>query len=46
MGILALLLHEQYGSNATVALTPERGCGFQASLKEDRLQIDYTAGKK
>ncbi|MDO4200912.1 MAG: hypothetical protein Q4D25_02130 [Bacteroidales bacterium] len=45
MGILALLLHEQYGSNATVALTPERGCGFQASLKEDRLQIDYTAGK-
>ena len=46
MGILALLLYEQYGSNATVALTPERGCGFQASLKEDRLQIDYTAGKK
>lgn len=46
MGILALLLHEQYGSNATVALTPERGCGFQASLNEDRLQIDYTAGKK
>ena len=41
MGILALLLYEQYGSNATVALTPERGCGFQASLKEDRLQIDY-----
>lgn len=46
MGILALLLNEQYGSKATVALTPERGCGFQASLKEGRLQIDYTGGKK
>ncbi|MBQ2535503.1 MAG: hypothetical protein II549_01205 [Bacteroidaceae bacterium] len=41
MGILALLLHEQYGSNATVALTPEREHGFQAQVDEGRLMITF-----
>ncbi len=41
MGILALLLFEQYGSNATVALTPERGHGFQAQVDEGRLMITF-----
>lgn len=39
MGILALLLHEQYGSGATVALTPVREHGFQALLEDGRLMI-------
>ena len=39
MGILALLLFEQYGSNATVALTPEREHGVQAQVDEGRLMI-------
>ena len=39
MGILALLLHEQYGSGATVALTPVREHGFQAQVDEGRLMI-------
>ena len=41
MGILALLLFEQYGSNATVALTPEREHGFQAQVDEGRLMITF-----
>ena len=41
MGILALLLFEQYGSNATVALTPEREHGFQALVDEGRLMITF-----
>ena len=41
MGILALLLHEQYGSNATVVLTPEREHGFQAQVDEGRLMITF-----
>lgn len=39
MGILALLLHEQYGSGATVALTPVREHGFQALVEDGRLMI-------
>ena len=39
MGILALLLHEQYGSGATVALTPVREHGFQALVEDGRLVI-------
>ena len=41
MGILALLLYEQYGAHATIALTPEREKGFQAVLSEGRLMIVY-----
>lgn len=39
MGILALLLFEQYGSGATVALTPVREHGFQALVEDGRLMI-------
>ena len=42
MGILALLLHERYGSHATCALTPERNKGFQALMDDGKLLIDYT----
>ena len=42
MGILALLLHERYGSRATVTLTPERRHGFQARIDGGRLLISYT----
>ena len=41
MGILALLLHERYGSGATVALTPERGHGFWALVDEGKLMIQF-----
>ena len=41
MGILALLLHEQYGSGATVALTPECEHGFQALVDNGRLMIVF-----
>ena len=41
MGILALLLYEQYGSHASVALTPEREHGFRAVLQDGKLLIDY-----
>lgn len=43
MGILALLLFERYGEQATVALTPERPQGFQARIDEGRLLIDNTS---
>lgn len=39
MGILALLLYEQYGQKATVVLTPERERGFQAKVDDGRLMI-------
>lgn len=42
MGILALLLYEKYGLNATVALTPAREHGFQALVEEGRLQIIFS----
>ena len=41
MGILALLLHERYGSRATVALTSGRDKGFRALLDDGKLLIDY-----
>jgi hypothetical protein len=41
MGILALLLHERYGSDATVALTPEREHGFRALVDEGKLMIQF-----
>lgn len=41
MGILALLLSEQYGSGATVALTPAREHGFQARVNEGRLMMTF-----
>lgn len=41
MGILALLLHEQYGSGATVALTPVREHGFQALVEDGQLMITF-----
>ncbi len=41
MGILALLLYEQYGSGATVALTPECEHGFQALVDNGRLMIVF-----
>lgn len=41
MGILALLLHERYGSGVTVALTPAREHGFQAQVDEGRLMITF-----
>ena len=42
MGILALLLHEKYGSRASIALTPPRPSGYQALIKEGRLMIVYS----
>ena len=41
MGILALLLYEQYGQKATVVLTPERERGFQAKVDDGRLMITF-----
>lgn len=41
MGILALLLYQQYGSNATVQLTPSRMHGFEAVVKDGKLKIMY-----
>ena len=41
MGILALLLYEQYGQKATVVLTPERERGFQAKVDDGRLMIMF-----
>lgn len=41
MGILALLLYEQYGQKATVVLTPERERGFQAKVDNGRLMITF-----
>ena len=41
MGILALLLHERYGSDATVALTSERAHGYMAKIEEGKLMIDF-----
>lgn len=43
MGILALLLHEQYGSGATVALTPVREHGFQALVEDGQLKIIHNS---
>ena len=41
MGILALLLHQRYGSSCTMPLTPPRSHGFQALIDEGRLMIVY-----
>ena len=41
MGILALLLYEQYGQKATVVLTPERERGFQTKVDDGRLMITF-----
>ncbi len=43
MGILALLLHERYGSTATVDLTPRRGQGFQAKLEQGKFFLQMNA---
>ena len=41
MGILALLLHERYGSGCTIQLTPPRAKGFNALVEEGRLCIKF-----
>lgn len=41
MGILAILLHKQFGDNATVALTPQREHGFQAVIDAGKLMITF-----
>jgi hypothetical protein len=41
MGILAILLYNKYGPNATVQLTPSRTSGFSAHLTNGKLQIDF-----
>lgn len=41
MGILALLLHEKYGSGATVSLTPACASGYRAMIDKGRLMIAY-----
>ncbi|MDE5739640.1 MAG: hypothetical protein K2H92_04945 [Bacteroidaceae bacterium] len=43
MGILALLLHERYGSHAMVDLTPRRGQGFQAKLEQGKFFLQMNA---
>ena len=41
MGILALLLHEQYGAGCTIQLTPRRPNGFEALVERGKLMIAY-----
>ena len=41
MGILAILLYNKYGADATVQLTPPRPTGFEARLSEGKLQIGF-----
>lgn len=41
MGILALLLHQRYGSSCTMPLTSPRPHGFQALIDDGRLMIIY-----
>ena len=44
MGILALLLHEQYGSDASVNLTPLYATGFQAKLEKGKFFLQMVGG--
>ena len=41
MGILALLLEEQYGAGCTIQLTPRRPDGFEALVERGKLMIAY-----
>ena len=41
MGILALLLQEQYGAGCTIQLTPHRPNGFEALVERGKLMIAY-----
>ena len=41
MGILALLLQEQYGARCTKQLTPHRPNGFEALVERGKLMIAY-----
>ena len=41
MGILALLLEEQYGAGCTKQLTPRRPDGFEALVERGKLMIAY-----
>ena len=41
MGILALLLQEQYGAGCTKQLTPHRPNGFEALVERGKLMIAY-----
>ena len=41
MGILSLLLHQRYGSQCSIALTPSRLHGFQAVVEDGKLMILY-----
>ena len=43
MGILALLLYEQYGSHASVCLTHDPSCGFRALLDDGKFYIDLSS---
>jgi hypothetical protein len=44
MGILALLLHERYGSDVNVDLTPQRERGFQAKLENGKFFLQMVGG--
>jgi len=41
MGILALILHEKYGTGCTQQLTPMRKQGFEAKVDKGKLMIVY-----
>ncbi len=41
MGILAIILHQRLGDNATCLLTPEREHGFTARVDSGRLMIEW-----
>ena len=41
MGILAILLHQRYGSRSSLSLTPARTHGFQALVENGKLMIIY-----
>lgn len=42
MGILAIMLHKRFGSNANIQLTPKRSKGFEAVIEDGKLMIKYT----